>query len=190
VDPSTAAAGTVISSPTAANHSITLAGASTVQAQDGSITLLAGNSITVSSGAATGSDTTAALAELLSEMNEMKFDRFTMHVERGSDLNLKLTSLEFVSPDKHLTGSGQIEHRRDTTMGRYDVLDQCRCVPFVTRGGELPLIGPHGSKHPPKAAGDRDVLGLVRGHACDASPSEGVLISAMTLAMSTLTSLR
>jgi hypothetical protein len=67
-------------------------------------------------GAATGSDTTAALAELLSEMNEMKFDRFTMHVERGSDLNLKLTSLEFVSPDKHLTGSGQIEHRRDTPI--------------------------------------------------------------------------
>jgi filamentous hemagglutinin family protein len=53
--PNTAAAGTVKFSPTAANNSITLAGASTVQAQDGSISLLAGNSITVSSGAATGS---------------------------------------------------------------------------------------------------------------------------------------
>ena len=65
---------------------------------------------------ATNSDTTAALTELLSEMDEMKFDRFTMHVERGADLNLKLTSLEFVSPDKHLTGSGRIEYRRDTPV--------------------------------------------------------------------------
>lgn len=57
-------------------------------------------------GAARGSDTTSALGTLASTMNEMKFDKFTMKVERGADLNIKVSTLEFISPIMRLTGSG------------------------------------------------------------------------------------
>ncbi|MBI4623241.1 MAG: hypothetical protein HY736_08485 [Verrucomicrobia bacterium] len=59
-------------------------------------------------GAARGSDTTVAAAELAAELNEMRFDKFTMHVDRGADLNLKLTSLEFISASTRVTGTGGI----------------------------------------------------------------------------------
>lgn len=57
-------------------------------------------------GAARGSDTTSALGTLASTMNEMQFDKFTMKVERGADLNIKVSTLEFISPIMRLTGSG------------------------------------------------------------------------------------
>ncbi|MGH7944538.1 MAG: hypothetical protein ACREF9_05965 [Opitutaceae bacterium] len=59
-------------------------------------------------GAVRGSNTTVALAELASAFAEMRFENFTMRVERGADLNLKLSTLEFISPIMHLTGSGGI----------------------------------------------------------------------------------
>jgi hypothetical protein len=62
-------------------------------------------------GALRGSDTTVAVADLAAELNEMKFDRFSVHAERGADLNLKLTALEFLSAATHITGTGSIEHQ-------------------------------------------------------------------------------
>jgi len=46
----------------------------------------------------------------------MPFDRFTMHVDRGRDLNLNLTTLEFISPVTRLTGSGTIQHQKDVRI--------------------------------------------------------------------------
>lgn len=63
-------------------------------------------------GAARGSNTTVAISELANALAEMSFDSFTMHVERGADLNLKLTSLEFLSPFMRLTGSGGITNSK------------------------------------------------------------------------------
>ncbi len=61
-------------------------------------------------GAVQGSDTTTAVGQVLGELNPMQFDQFQAEVERGPDLNLKLTQLDFISPDKHLTGTGTISH--------------------------------------------------------------------------------
>lgn len=67
-------------------------------------------------GAAMHSDTSAAMGELVASLNEMPFDSFTMHVNRGADLNLKLTSLEFISPDTRLTGGGVIEYKKGVSI--------------------------------------------------------------------------
>lgn len=62
-------------------------------------------------GAVRGSDTTVALADLAKKLDQLPFDRFGMHVERGADLNLNISSIEFVSPDTKVTGSGQITNQ-------------------------------------------------------------------------------
>ena len=67
-------------------------------------------------GAATGSGTAVAAGEFAGELQEMPFDRFTMHVDRGRDLNLNLTTLEFISPVTRLTGSGTIQHQKDVRI--------------------------------------------------------------------------
>ncbi|MEO6243876.1 MAG: hypothetical protein ABIQ12_00455, partial [Opitutaceae bacterium] len=53
-----------------------------------------------------GSDTASALGRLTAMLNEMAFDKFTLRAERGADLNLKVSTLEFISPTMRLTGSG------------------------------------------------------------------------------------
>ncbi len=62
-------------------------------------------------GAVKGSDTTVAIADLARKLDQLPFDKFGMHVERGADLNLKLTSIEFVSPDTKINGSGEITNQ-------------------------------------------------------------------------------
>lgn len=62
-------------------------------------------------GAVRGSDNALAAAELATALNELRFDKFSMKVERGADLNLQLSALELVSPIMHLTGKGQISYR-------------------------------------------------------------------------------
>ncbi|OIR04384.1 putative assembly protein [mine drainage metagenome] len=62
-------------------------------------------------GAARGSQGTVAVADLAQKLNELPFDTFTLHAERGADLNLKVTKLEFLSPDTRVTGSGQITYQ-------------------------------------------------------------------------------
>jgi hypothetical protein len=57
-------------------------------------------------GAARGSDTTSALGALAGALNEMNFDQLTMKVERGEDLNLKVSTLEIISPVMRMTGTG------------------------------------------------------------------------------------
>ena len=51
-----------------------------------------------------------AISELTAALAEMRFDNFTMRVERGADLNLKLSTLEFISPIMHLTGTGEVKN--------------------------------------------------------------------------------
>ncbi len=67
-------------------------------------------------GAATGSSGTVALGQFTGELKEMPFDHFSMHLERGADLNLKLTSLEFISPVTRITGNGSIQHQKGVEM--------------------------------------------------------------------------
>ena len=67
-------------------------------------------------GAVAGSDTSSALGELTGYLNEMPFDHFTMHVNRGADLNLNLTSLEFISPETRLTGHGTIQYQKGVSI--------------------------------------------------------------------------
>jgi hypothetical protein len=69
-------------------------------------------------GALKGSDTTTAVADLAAELNEMKFDRFSAHVERDAGLNLKLTALEFLSAGTRITGMGSIEHQPGVPIDR------------------------------------------------------------------------
>lgn len=74
----------------------------------------AGTAVTLGSlalGLAGGkSDTAAAIAELAGKFAELPFDQFTMHVDRGADLNLNVSHLEFVSPDARISGSGGIKN--------------------------------------------------------------------------------
>jgi hypothetical protein len=67
-------------------------------------------------GALSNSGATMAVGELAGILKEMPFDRFSMHADRGADLNLKLTSLEFVSPMIHLTGSGAIQYKKGVSI--------------------------------------------------------------------------
>jgi len=67
-------------------------------------------------GAVAGSDTSSALGELTGYLNEMPFDHFTMHVNRGADLNLNLASLEFISPEMCLAGHGTIQHQKGVSI--------------------------------------------------------------------------
>ena len=76
----------------------------------GGQTMSAVSSIVGIIGAARGSNTTMAISELTSALAEMRFDNFTMRVERGADLNLKLSTLEFISPIMHLTGTGEVKN--------------------------------------------------------------------------------
>ncbi len=62
-------------------------------------------------GAIQGSASTLATAELASQLNELRFDSVTLKVERGADLNIKLTSLEFLSPTSRVTGTGGITYQ-------------------------------------------------------------------------------
>jgi len=63
-------------------------------------------------GAITGSDASVAAGQFAGELKAMLFDRFTMQVDRDVDLNLRLTSLEFISPATRLTGSGTIKYEK------------------------------------------------------------------------------
>ena len=59
-------------------------------------------------GAARGSDTTSAIAEIAKLLNAVQFDSVKMQVERGADLSFKLTSLEVLSPFMRMTGNGTV----------------------------------------------------------------------------------
>jgi hypothetical protein len=66
----------------------------------------------------TGDQKTAAIAELAGQFAEMKFDRLNMHVERAADLNLKITQLEFLAQEFHLTGTGAIENQPNVPVDK------------------------------------------------------------------------
>lgn len=59
-------------------------------------------------GAMRGSDTTVAVSELTAKLTELPFERFSMHAERGADLNIKIGRIEFLSPDTRLLGNGEV----------------------------------------------------------------------------------
>lgn len=59
-------------------------------------------------GAARGSDTTAALGEIAKLLNAVQFETVKLQIERGADLQFKLTSLEVLSPFLRITGSGAV----------------------------------------------------------------------------------
>ena len=55
-------------------------------------------------------EVTSALTGLAQKFGELPFDKVTAHAERGPDLNLKVTHLEFISADMRLTGGGVIKN--------------------------------------------------------------------------------
>jgi hypothetical protein len=61
-------------------------------------------------GAVAGSSNTMALGRLGQELEEMQFDTFTLKVERDAALNMKFTAIEFLSPNKRLTGTGGVTY--------------------------------------------------------------------------------
>lgn len=67
-------------------------------------------------GALSGSESTMAASELASSFNELKFDQFKIRVERGADLNIKFSTIEFVSPTLRLSGSGNLIAQKDTNL--------------------------------------------------------------------------
>lgn len=62
-------------------------------------------------GARNESQSTTAAAELVRFFNEVRFDSFKVQVERGQDLQLKITSLEMISPLLRLSGSGTVANQ-------------------------------------------------------------------------------
>ncbi len=89
-------------------------------------------------GALTGSATTSAVGELTATFAELKFDSFKMQVERGADLALKLTSIEFKSPLMRTTGSGTLANRPDVAMQDQPMQIQLQ---FGAKGGLEHLLG-------------------------------------------------
>lgn len=71
----------------------------------------AGSALLGIAGALTGSNTTSAIAELTAAFAELKFDRFKMHVERGADLNFKVSNIEFISEIMRTVGNGRLVNR-------------------------------------------------------------------------------
>jgi len=69
-------------------------------------------------GAARGSDTTMAIAELTRALNEVNFDSVKMQVERGADLSFKLTSMEVISPILRMTGSGTVASKSTDDLAK------------------------------------------------------------------------
>ena len=65
-------------------------------------------------GALAGSGNTLALSQLGRELEEMKFDSFSLKVERDAALNFRATTIEFLSPSKRLTGRGAMTYREGT----------------------------------------------------------------------------
>ena len=59
-------------------------------------------------GAARGSDTTSAIGEIAKLLNAVQFDTLKLQVERGADLQFKLSALEVISPFLRITGSGTV----------------------------------------------------------------------------------
>jgi hypothetical protein len=62
-------------------------------------------------GAMRGSDTTVAVAELASALNELPFDQFTLKVERAASLDFRVTAMEFLSPTARITGTGRVTYQ-------------------------------------------------------------------------------
>ena len=89
-------------------------------------------------GALTGSATTSAIGELTATFAELKFDSFKMQVERGADLALKLTSIEFKSPLMRTTGSGTLANRAGVEMQNQAMQIQLQ---FGAKGGLEHLLG-------------------------------------------------
>jgi hypothetical protein len=77
-------------------------------------------------GALAGSASTVSLGRLGQELEEMQFDQFTLKAERGADLNLKVSTLEFLSPTKRLTGSGGVEYRAGAPFDQWPFAFQVR----------------------------------------------------------------
>ncbi len=67
-------------------------------------------------GAIQGSASTQATAELASQLNELSFESVKMKVERGADLDVKLTSLEFLSSTSRVTGTGSISYQEGVPL--------------------------------------------------------------------------
>lgn len=67
-------------------------------------------------GALSGSESTLAASELASAFSELKFDQFKIRVERGADLSLKFSTIEFISPTLRLSGTGNIAAREGTEL--------------------------------------------------------------------------
>ena len=67
-------------------------------------------------GALRGSESTMAASELASAFNELKFDQFKIRVERGADLSMKFSTIEFVSPILRLSGTGNIMAQEGTEL--------------------------------------------------------------------------
>jgi hypothetical protein len=69
-------------------------------------------------GALTGKQEISAGADLVGIFAEIPFDRFLMHAERGTDLNLKVTNLEFVGPEVRITGSGVVQNQPNVPVSQ------------------------------------------------------------------------
>jgi len=59
----------------------------------------------------------AGASELASVLKDIPFDGITVQVERGTDAAIVVKSVEFLSPNMHLTGSGRIDHKPGVQFG-------------------------------------------------------------------------
>ena len=82
-------------------------------------TVGAASSLLGLAGALTGSSTTTSLGRLGQELEEMQFDSFTLKVERDAALNMKFTTIEFLSPSKRLTGTGSVTYVKNAPADQW-----------------------------------------------------------------------
>ena len=73
-------------------------------------TVGAASSLLGLAGAIAGSSNTMSLGRLGQELEEMQFDTFSLKVERDAALNMKFTAIEFLSPNKRLSGTGTVNY--------------------------------------------------------------------------------
>lgn len=67
-------------------------------------------------GAKNNSQSTTAASELVRFLNEVRFDSLKLQVERGQDLQLKISSIEMIAPFLRLTGSGTVANQPNVSV--------------------------------------------------------------------------
>lgn len=95
-----------------------------------------------------------ALVETANGISEIHYDQMTLSVERGADLDLRLTAINMIAPEARITGSGRITHAAGVPLQDQPLSADLELGVRGNLGKVLDVIG--------LATDDRDALGYAR----------------------------